>query len=153
MEEQGHRLTAPRRAVLEAIDATVAPFTVEDLCDVLPGVGRATVFRTIRLLQDLAVLCRVPLEDGTVTVVRTRARLSYPARFTLLAAMNPCPCGYYGDPERECTCALGMIQRYRKRICTALHKFSTSWRKRHSCCKGKFSRHFRLFMLYGRTGQ
>ena len=66
MEEQGHRLTAPRRAVLEAIDATVSPFTVEDLADSLPGVGRATVFRTVRLLQDLSVLCRVPLEDGSV---------------------------------------------------------------------------------------
>lgn len=66
IEERGHRLTAPRRAVLDAIDATVAPFTVEELCDELPDVGRATVFRTIRLLQDLAVLCRVPLEDGSV---------------------------------------------------------------------------------------
>lgn len=62
----GHRLTGPRKAVLDAIAAEPAPFTVEELCGALPGVGRATVFRTVRLLQDLDVVCRLPLEDGSV---------------------------------------------------------------------------------------
>lgn len=62
----GLRLTAPRRAVLEVIAAAPAPFTAEELAQSLPGVGRATVFRTIRLLQDLDFLCRVPLEDGSI---------------------------------------------------------------------------------------
>lgn len=93
MEEQGHRLTAPRRAVLEAIDATVAPFTVEDLCDVLPGVGRATVFRTIRLLQDLSVLCRVPLEDGSV-----RYQLSQGGHHHHLVCRNCGQVSEFSDP-------------------------------------------------------
>jgi len=62
----GVRLTAPRRMVLDAIHASTAPFTVEDLCAALPGVGRATVFRTVKLLQDVDLVCRVPLEDGSV---------------------------------------------------------------------------------------
>jgi len=59
---------------------------------------------------------RQPMEDKTVTISRAQGSLTFPANFMLIGAMNPCPCGYYGDPERECTCALGMIQRYRKRI-------------------------------------
>ncbi|MGI8926540.1 MAG: Fur family transcriptional regulator [Tepidiformaceae bacterium] len=62
----GHRLTGPRRAVLDAIAASRAPFTVEELCVAAPDVGRATVFRTVRLLQDLDMVCRLPLEDGSV---------------------------------------------------------------------------------------
>jgi magnesium chelatase family protein len=59
---------------------------------------------------------RQPLEDKQVTISRAQGSLTFPANFTLCAALNPCPCGYYGDPERACTCSLGMIQRYRKRI-------------------------------------
>ena len=59
---------------------------------------------------------RQPMEDKTVTISRAQGALTFPANFMLVAALNPCPCGYYGDPERACTCALGMIQRYRKRI-------------------------------------
>lgn len=59
---------------------------------------------------------RQPLEDKSVTISRAQGALTFPASFMLLAALNPCPCGYYGDPERACTCSLGMIQRYRKRI-------------------------------------
>jgi len=62
----GHRLTGPRRAVLDAVDAATGPFTVEEICEALPGVGRATVFRTMKLLQELEIVCRVPLEDGSV---------------------------------------------------------------------------------------
>jgi magnesium chelatase family protein len=59
---------------------------------------------------------RQPLEDRTVTLARAAGTLSFPANFTLIAAMNPCPCGYYGDPRRACSCAPGAIGRYQKRI-------------------------------------
>lgn len=65
LETIGFRSTAPRRAVLHAIESARGPFTVEDLLAEVPGVGRATVFRTIKLLQELDMMCRVPLEDGT----------------------------------------------------------------------------------------
>jgi Fe2+ or Zn2+ uptake regulation protein len=62
----GQRLTGPRRAVLDAIAASGAPFTVEDICAAAPAVGRATVFRTVKMLQEREIVCRVPLEDGSV---------------------------------------------------------------------------------------
>ncbi len=59
---------------------------------------------------------RQPLEDGTVTVTRASASLRYPARVMLVAAMNPCPCGYYGDRLRECLCSPIQIRKYRSRV-------------------------------------
>lgn len=59
---------------------------------------------------------RQPLEDGFLTLVRAEGRVRYPARFALIAAMNPCPCGYLGDGTRPCTCAQGAIERYRTRV-------------------------------------
>jgi len=59
---------------------------------------------------------RQPLEDGVVTLSRALARLTYPARFTLVAAMNPCPCGHLGDPVRPCRCGIALIERYLARI-------------------------------------
>ncbi len=59
---------------------------------------------------------RQPLEDGTVQIGRARSAVSYPARFMLVGAMNPCPCGWYGDPLSRCRCAPGQIERYRSRI-------------------------------------
>lgn len=59
---------------------------------------------------------RQPLEDGTVTISRARASVSYPARFQLLAAMNPCKCGYWGDTQRVCTCSPHERTRYLARI-------------------------------------
>jgi magnesium chelatase family protein len=59
---------------------------------------------------------RQPLEDGQVSVSRVQQSVRFPARFTLLAAMNPCPCGYASDPERRCTCTPIQIAHYRKRI-------------------------------------
>ncbi|MBP9727905.1 MAG: YifB family Mg chelatase-like AAA ATPase [Candidatus Moranbacteria bacterium] len=59
---------------------------------------------------------RQPLEDGEVTVSRAKGSLSFPARFMLIAAMNPCPCGYAGDPERVCACAPSQASRYRTKI-------------------------------------
>ena len=59
---------------------------------------------------------RQPLEEGTVTVTRVNASLRYPARFMLVVAMNPCPCGYHGDRTRNCICSPQQIQRYRGRL-------------------------------------
>ncbi len=59
---------------------------------------------------------RQPLEDGTVTITRVNASLKYPANIMLVAAMNPCPCGYYGDHTRECLCTPYQIRRYRSRL-------------------------------------
>ena len=61
-------------------------------------------------------LLRQPLEEGRVALSRASRSLAYPARFTLVAAMNPCPCGYFGDPGHECTCPPARIQRYMSRI-------------------------------------
>jgi magnesium chelatase family protein len=65
--------------------------------------------------RSLEVL-RQPLEDKIVTISRAAGTLTFPANFQLVAAMNPCPCGYYGDPTKECTCAPSMVTRYQKRI-------------------------------------
>ncbi|MEW6448421.1 MAG: YifB family Mg chelatase-like AAA ATPase [Bacillota bacterium] len=59
---------------------------------------------------------RQPLEDGIITVSRASASVSFPARIMLVAACNPCPCGYYGDQEKECTCSPQQVQRYRTRL-------------------------------------
>ena len=59
---------------------------------------------------------RQPLEEGAVTLTRVTGSLRYPARFMLIAAMNPCPCGYYGDRSRECVCSPQQIRRYRARL-------------------------------------
>ncbi len=59
---------------------------------------------------------RQPLEDGSVTISRAAMTLSYPAKFMLAAAMNPCPCGFYTDPNHDCTCSQQQIQRYMSRI-------------------------------------
>jgi magnesium chelatase family protein len=59
---------------------------------------------------------RQPLEEGAVTLTRISGSLRYPARFMLIAAMNPCPCGYYGDRSRDCVCTPYQIRRYRARL-------------------------------------
>lgn len=59
---------------------------------------------------------RQPLEDGVVTLSRAAMSLTYPARFTLAAAMNPCPCGHQGDPTRDCRCDAGLVERYLARV-------------------------------------
>lgn len=59
---------------------------------------------------------RQPLEDGVVTISRAQAQVTYPARFTLIAAQNPCPCGFYADPEKECVCTQMQVRRYRTRV-------------------------------------
>jgi magnesium chelatase family protein len=59
---------------------------------------------------------RQPIEDGIVTIARARETLTFPAKFTLVAARNPCPCGFYGDSARPCSCAESVVTRYQKRL-------------------------------------
>ena len=66
----------------------------------------------VRVLEVL----RQPVEDKLVTISRAQGSLTFPANFQLVAAMNPCPCGYYGDPLRPCTCSSGVVTKYQKRI-------------------------------------
>ena len=61
-------------------------------------------------------MLRQPLEDRRVSVARASGTVTFPANFMLIAAMNPCPCGYFGDPVRECRCGSAQIQRYQKKI-------------------------------------
>jgi magnesium chelatase family protein len=65
--------------------------------------------------QTLEVM-RQPLEDGDVTISRAVGSLTFPSRFMLVAAMNPCPCGFYGDAKRQCRCSPRQIETYRQRI-------------------------------------
>jgi magnesium chelatase family protein len=73
--------------------------------DELPEFARPT-------LENL----RQPMEDGRVTISRAAGSVEFPARFTLVAAANPCPCGYASDPAKECSCSLLEIKRYQKKI-------------------------------------
>ncbi len=73
--------------------------------DELPEFSR----RTLEVLRQ-------PMEDHSVVISRATGTLAFPANFTLVAAMNPCPCGYYGDPVRECSCSPSQVTRYQKRI-------------------------------------
>ena len=61
-------------------------------------------------------MLRGPLEDRTVTISRVNATLTYPANFMFVASMNPCPCGYYGSKDKECTCTPQMISKYMGKI-------------------------------------
>lgn len=65
-----------------------------------------------QILENL----RQPLEDGIINVSRAAGNLTFPAKFILIAAMNPCPCGFYGDPEKQCVCSSGQIIGYKKKI-------------------------------------
>jgi len=66
--------------------------------------------------RNVLEVLRQPLEDGLVTITRAAGSMTFPARFTLAAAMNPCPCGFLGDPARNCACTGPMIQKYLHRI-------------------------------------
>lgn len=79
--------------------------------------------RGVLFLDEISEFSRVslealrqPLEDRIVTISRAQGSVSFPANFSLVAAMNPCPCGYYGDSVKECRCSFGEISRYQKRI-------------------------------------
>lgn len=66
--------------------------------------------------QTLLDNLRQPLEDRTLVISRASGTLAFPANFILIGAMNPCPCGFYGDPGRACTCSPSMVTRYQKRL-------------------------------------
>jgi magnesium chelatase family protein len=66
--------------------------------------------------RNVLEVLRQPLEDGLVTLSRAALSLTYPARFILAAAMNPCPCGYHGDPSHPCRCSPLDVERYRSRV-------------------------------------
>lgn len=66
--------------------------------------------------QTVLEVMRQPIEDKIVTISRASGTLTFPANFILVAAMNPCPCGFFGDPTKECTCSQSMVSRYQKRI-------------------------------------
>jgi len=59
---------------------------------------------------------RQPLEDGIITISRAQGTISFPARFTLVASQNPCPCGYASDPDRNCSCSPMSVERYKKKV-------------------------------------
>ena len=66
--------------------------------------------------RNVLEVLRQPLESGEVTISRAVGSFTFPARFMLVAAMNPCPCGHYGNAQRRCRCSQGMITSYRSRI-------------------------------------
>jgi magnesium chelatase family protein len=66
--------------------------------------------------KDILEMLRQPMEDKQVTISRASSTLTYPAGFMLISAMNPCPCGYFGDPSHECHCSAGDIQRYMSKV-------------------------------------
>jgi len=66
--------------------------------------------------KNVLEVMRQPLEDGRVTISRAATSITYPARLMLVAAMNPCPCGFFGDPYKECTCSPIQIQKYRAKV-------------------------------------
>ncbi len=74
--------------------------------------GRTARVWDPRVLEVL----RQPIEDKVVTISRAQGSLTFPANFQLVAAMNPCPCGYYGDPIKPCTCSNMVVTKYQKRI-------------------------------------
>ncbi len=66
--------------------------------------------------KNVLEVLRQPLEDGFVTISRAAASLTYPSRFMLVGAMNPCPCGFLGDPKKDCNCTPLQVQRYRSKL-------------------------------------
>jgi len=66
--------------------------------------------------RDVLESLRQPIEEGEITILRARHALTLPARFTLVAASNPCPCGYFNNPEKKCQCQSSQVQKYRRKL-------------------------------------
>ena len=66
--------------------------------------------------RDVLESLRQPIEEGQITLLRSKHFLTLPSRFSLVAASNPCPCGHYGSQEKPCTCTLGQVQKYRRKL-------------------------------------
>ncbi|MEW6137226.1 MAG: YifB family Mg chelatase-like AAA ATPase [Thermodesulfobacteriota bacterium] len=101
--------------------------------------------------KNVLEVLRQPLEDGHVTISRAQLSITFPARFMLVAAMNPCPCGYRGDPKHECKCSAVMVQRYWSKISGPLLDRidihvdvpSVEWRDLTGLSEGESSRQIR----------
>ena len=65
---------------------------------------------------------RQPMEERKVTISRAKFTVDYPANFMLVASMNPCPCGYYNHPEKDCVCGPGVVQKYLNRISSSFQE-------------------------------
>ena len=87
-------------------------------CYLLPLTSHGVLFldELPEFRRNVLEALRQPLEDGFVTIARASATVTYPAKFMLVAAMNPCPCGYFTDPQRVCTCTAQQIRQYRSKI-------------------------------------
>jgi len=70
--------------------------------------------------RNVLELLREPLESGIITISRAANQIEFPARFQLISAMNPCPCGYFGDPDNNCYCSPELIRRYLRRLSSPL---------------------------------
>jgi magnesium chelatase family protein len=66
--------------------------------------------------KSVLEVLRQPIEDGEITINRINASLNYPAKFILVGAMNPCPCGFLSDPDKECICSPRQVENYRARL-------------------------------------
>src|SRR5690606_7835724 len=66
--------------------------------------------------RSVLEVMRQPLEERAITISRSKLTVDYPASFMLIASMNPCPCGYYNHPEKDCICSPGLVQKYLSRI-------------------------------------
>jgi len=114
----------PTMTIDEALDVTKI-YSVRGL---LPGGTPLIIQRPFRspgvlFLDELPEfghrvleVMRQPMEDRVVTISRAKTTMTFPANFMLIGAMNPCPCGYFGDPVKECTCSPAIVTRYQKRL-------------------------------------
>ncbi len=111
--------------------------------------------------RNVLEVLRQPLEDRIITISRSRYTVQYPANFMLVAAMNPCPCGYYNHPEKACVCSIGQIQRYLNklsgplldRIDIHLEVIPVSFDKLSSEAKGEKSEQIRKRVIEARKIQ
>ncbi len=113
---QGLPSTPPFRAPAQSVSLAglIGSFTPGEISLAHRGVLFMDEFPEFR--RDCLEALRAPLEDGSLLVARAGFHARYPSRFTLVAAMNPCPCGYHGDPVRECTCSATQRERYFHRL-------------------------------------
>ena len=114
--------------LLELVLSTPLYYTVRDVALVggggIPQPGEISLAHNGVLFLDelpefkrtVLEVMRQPLEERRVTISRAKFSVEYPASFMLVASMNPCPCGYYNHPEKECVCAPGVVQRYLNKI-------------------------------------
>ena len=111
--------------------------------------------------RSVLEVMRQPLEDRKVTISRAKVSVDFPANFMLIASMNPCPCGYYNHPEKECVCGPGVVQRYLNKVSGPLldridlHVEVTpvKFEEMTSTRKGESSRDIRERVIKGRERQ